>query len=151
MGGRVAVLSGSPDKEEEARDLGAERFINTRDGSTTEALQDWEGGANIVLATAPAVEPINDSLPGLAPGGTLAVLGISPETIAVDPATIITSRLRLIGSPSGSRKDARDALAFAAAHDVRPRITTRPLEEASNVLDEMNEHRLRDRVVLTIP
>ena len=88
MGGRVAVLSDSSDKEE-ARDLGAERFINTRDGSTTEALQDWEGGANIVLATAPAVEPINDSLPCLAPGGTLAVLGISPETIAVDPATII--------------------------------------------------------------
>lgn len=150
MGGRVAVLSGSPDKEEEARDLGAERFINTRDGCTTEALQDWEGGANLVLATAPAVEPINDSLPGLAPGGTLAVLGLSPDAITVDPATIISSRLRLIGSPSGSRKDVRDALTFAAAHDVRPRITTRPLEEASNVLDEMNEHRLRDRVVLTI-
>lgn len=148
MDGRVAVLSGSLDKEEAARDLGAERFINTRDGSTTEALQDWEGGANIVLATAPAVEPINYSLPVFAPGGTLAVLGLAPDAITVDPATIIFGRLSLLGSPSGSRKDIRNALAFAAAHGIRPRITTRPLEEASNVLKKMNEHRLRE--VLTI-
>ena len=150
MGGRVAVLSGSPDKEDEAKELGAENFINTADGSTAEALQDWEGGANIILATAPAVEPIVESFPGLAPDGTLVVLGLAPEGITVDPAALITNRLHLMGSPSGSRKDVRDALEFAAAHDVRPRITRRPLDDAADVLSEMDERRLRGRVVLTV-
>jgi D-arabinose 1-dehydrogenase-like Zn-dependent alcohol dehydrogenase len=151
MGGRVAVLSSSPDKEEEARELGAERFIvSNEEDSIPKALQDWEGGANIVLATAPAAEPMIEALSGLAPGGTLAVVGLAPEEIPVDPAALITSRLRLIGSPSGSRKDIRDALQFSATHDVRPRITRRPLEEAGEVLNEMHEGRLRNRVVLTV-
>ncbi len=59
MGERVAALSSSPNKEEEARDLGAERFIvSNEEDSIPKAPQDWEGGANIVLATAPAAEPM---------------------------------------------------------------------------------------------
>src|SRR5919112_2489191 len=50
MGGRVAVLSSSQDKEEEAHELGAELFIDTGQGSAAEALLDWEGGADIILA-----------------------------------------------------------------------------------------------------
>ncbi len=151
MGGRVAVLSSSPDKEEEARDLGAERFIvSNEEDSIPKALQDWEGGANIVLATAPAAEPMIEALSGLASGGTLAVVGLAPEEIPVDPAALVTSRLRLIGSPSGSRKDIRNVLQFSATHDVRPHITRHPLEEAGEILNEMHEDRLRNRVVLTI-
>ena len=150
MGGRVAVLSGSPDKEQEARDLGAEQFINSSEGSISEALQDWEGGANIILATAPSTEPMTEALPGLAPDGTLAVLGAAPGEITVSPMDLISARRHLMGSPSGSRKDIRDALELAVAHGVRPSITHRPLEDASDVQNEMHEGRLRGRVVLTM-
>jgi D-arabinose 1-dehydrogenase-like Zn-dependent alcohol dehydrogenase len=75
MAARVAVLSDSPDKEEEARELGAERFISEEGTALSEALLDWEGGANVILATAPSARPITDALPSLAPDGTLAVLG----------------------------------------------------------------------------
>jgi len=57
MGARVAVLSGSPDKEDEAKELGAERFISEEGTALSEALLDWEGGANIILATAPPARP----------------------------------------------------------------------------------------------
>ncbi|MDP9425354.1 MAG: zinc-binding dehydrogenase [Actinomycetota bacterium] len=150
MGARVAVLSGSPDKENEAKELGAELFINTREGSVSETLLNWEGGANIILATAPSVEPMTAALPGLAPDGTLTVLGAAPGEITVSPMDLIGARRHLMGSPSGSRKDVRDALRFAAETGVRPLITTRPLEAAGDILDEMHEGRLRNRVVLTM-
>src|SRR5215470_12167593 len=51
LGGRVAVLSTSADKESEARELGAERFINLKTDSASEALRSWDGGADIILAT----------------------------------------------------------------------------------------------------
>ena len=63
---------------------------------------------------------------------------------------LVPGRRRLMGSLSGSRKDVRDALEFAATHDVRSRIAERPLEDAGDVLNEMHERRLRDRVVLTV-
>jgi propanol-preferring alcohol dehydrogenase len=149
MGGRVAVLSSSVDKENEARELGAERFIDTGQGPAAEALLDWEGGADIILATAPSTQAMTDALPGLAPDGTLAVLGAAAGEISVNPMDLIGARRHLMGSPSGSRKDVRDALEFAATHGVKPRITQRPLEEAGDVLNEMHERRLRGRVVLT--
>ncbi len=150
MGARVAVLSGSPDKEDEAIELGAERLISEEGTALSEALLDWEGGANIILATAPSARPMSDALPGLAPDGTLAVLGAAAGEISVSPMDLIGARRHLIGFPSGSRKDIRDALQFAATHDVRPRITRRPLEDAADVLNEMHERRLRGRVVLTM-
>ena len=150
MGARVAVLSSSPDKEDEAKELGAEQFISERGAALSEALLDWEGGADVILATAPSSESMTDALPGLAPDGTLVVLGAAAGEISVSPMDLIGARRHLIGSPSGSRKDIRDALNFAAVHNVRPSITRRPLEEAADVLDEMNERRLRGRVVLTI-
>ena len=44
MGGRVAVLSTSADKEAEAQRLGAERFINVKKSKPAEVLKEWEGG-----------------------------------------------------------------------------------------------------------
>ena len=35
-----------------------------------------------------------------------------------------------MGSPAGSRKDLQDTLEFAATHDVRPKVTRMPLEDA---------------------
>lgn len=148
MGARVAVLSGSPDKESEAKELGAELFINTGETPAAEALQGWEGGADIILATAPNTGPMTDAVPGLAPDGTLVVLGAAPGEISVSPTDLIMGRRHVMGSPSGSRKDARYALQFAAENDIRPRITERPLEDAAEILNDMEEGRLRNRVVL---
>src|ERR1035441_10483086 len=47
MGARVAVISSSPDKEDEARGLGAEQFINTKSKKSGDALKEWDGGAEI--------------------------------------------------------------------------------------------------------
>jgi D-arabinose 1-dehydrogenase-like Zn-dependent alcohol dehydrogenase len=149
MGARVAVLSGSPDKEGEARELGAERFVNTKEKGIAEALQQWDGGADIVLATSPSGALMSQAVNGLAQDGRLVVLGAAGDEIQAAPAALIMGRRKIMGVPSGSRRDARDALSFAASHDIRPRVTERPLEEANDVLKEMEQGSLRDRVVLT--
>jgi D-arabinose 1-dehydrogenase-like Zn-dependent alcohol dehydrogenase len=55
-----------------------------------------------------------------------------------------------MGSPSGSRKDIRDTLEFAAAHGIRPQLTRFPLAEAQEALDEMKAGKLIGRAVLTV-
>src|SRR5215470_898693 len=95
LGGRVAVLSTSADKESEARELGAERFINLKTDSASEALRSWDGGADIILATPPAAEPMIAAFPGLALNGTMMVLGAPPDDIAVSPMDLIMGRRRL--------------------------------------------------------
>lgn len=72
------------------------------------------------------------------------------EEIAVSPFDLIMGRRRLMGSPAGSRKDLRDVLEFAAAHNLRPTVTGMPLEDAGRALKEMHEGKIRGRVVLVM-
>jgi D-arabinose 1-dehydrogenase-like Zn-dependent alcohol dehydrogenase len=148
MGARVAVLSNTADKEAEARQLGAEIFINTKSKKPGEALLAWDGGADIILATAPSSEAATDAFPGLAPDGTLVLLGVGPGEIKVSPMDLVGGRRHLMGSPSGSRKDIRATLDFSAHQHVVPRITKMPLEDAAKALDMMHKGTLRDRAVL---
>ncbi len=77
MGARVAVISNTPDKEAEARETTAPSISSTRKAKKAgDALKEWDGGADIILATAPSSEAATDAFPGLAPDGTLVVLGV---------------------------------------------------------------------------
>jgi alcohol dehydrogenase, propanol-preferring len=150
MGARVAVISNTPDKEAEARELGAEHFINTKSKKAGDALKEWDGGADIILATAPSTEAVTDAFPGLAPDGTLVVLGVGPGDIKASPMDLVGGRRHLVGSPSGSRKDIRATLDFSVHHKVVPRITRFPLEDAGKALELMHTGTVRGRAVLVL-
>ena len=150
MGGRVAVLSNTPDKKDESDELGAEYFINTQSQEASDALLAWDGGADIILATAPSSEAANAAIPGLAPDGTLVILGVGAGNISMSPGDMIFPRRRVMGSPSGGRSDTRVTLNFSLHNKVLPRITKYPLEEAGKVLDLMSAGKIRDRAVLMI-
>jgi alcohol dehydrogenase len=150
MGGRVAVLSTSAGKRDEALELGAERFLDLKTESPSEALRAWEGGPDIILATSPVAESMVAAFPGLALNGTFVVLGAPSENIAISPMDLIMGRRRLMGSPAGSRKDLRDILEFAVTHGLRPKVTRMPLEDAGNALKGLQEGRIRGRAVLVM-
>lgn len=148
MGARVAVLCSTKAKEQEARRLGAEVFIDLREGDAAQQLQSWDGGANVILATAPNVESVSSSFAGLAPDGTMVVLGVGPGCIEIDPIPLTMGRRRLLGSPAGSRQELVEALRFAAEHGIRPRIKTFPLERAAEAFDAVTAEQPAYRTVL---
>ena len=148
MGGRVAVISTSAEKKAEAQELGAERFIHAQKESVADALRSWEGGADIILATPTSLEPITAAFSGLAPDGTMVVVGVGPGNLSIDPMVLIMGRRRFIGSPAGSRKDLREALAFAGAHGLRPKTRRFPLAQAGKALAEIQTGHMSGRAVL---
>ena len=150
MGGRVAALSTSADNEPEARRLGAERFIDVKRQPPAEALRGWDGGADLIVATAPDAVTMAAAFPGLAINGTMLVLGAPFAPVPVNPMDLIQGRRRLMGSPAGSRKDLRDTLAFAAANGVKPPVRSVPLQDLGGALEEMEKGHMRGRTVVTM-
>ena len=146
MGGRVAVISSTKQKEARARELGAERFIQEGTEKIDDALRSWDGGANIVLQVAPSAGSANAALRGLASDGTFSLL--APVPISPDPFALIMRRQRVMGSCSGSRKDLRATLDLAAAHGIRPSLRRFPLDRANDALTELDAGRPAGRVVL---
>lgn len=148
MGARVAVLSTHEGKEAEAKQLGAERFIVNRHGDPAAMLQQWEGGADVIVATAPTVESVTASFGGLAPEGTMVVLGVGPGRIEIDPMELVMGRRRLIGSPAGSRSELRQTLRMAVEHGIRPRVRTFPLAQAADAFAAVERGEIAGRAVL---
>ena len=146
MGARVAVVSSTLDKASKARELGAEKFVHIGSEPAGDALRTWDGGADIILQVTPSLESANAVLHGLAPDGTMVLL--APVPIQVDPFALTMRRQRIMGSPSGSRKELRATLDLAASHDIRPHMTRVALDNTADALAELEAKHPAGRIVL---
>ncbi|GIF77553.1 alcohol dehydrogenase catalytic domain-containing protein [Asanoa siamensis] len=149
MGARVAVIGRSHRGAEAARALGAERFVATQDTDPAVALQTWDGGADIVLNAAPSTAAAAAAFPGLAPDGTLVLCGYDQEPLSLPTDPLVLGRRRALGNPSGSPHDARDTLAFSAAHGIVPEFTAIGLRDANAALEKMAAGQLSKRAIIT--
>jgi alcohol dehydrogenase len=149
MGARVAVLGRSSDGEARARDLGAERYVATDDTDPADALRGWDGGADLIVNAAPSSAAAEAAFGGLAPDGTLLLLGYGHEPLSLPTMPMVLGRLHVLANPSGSPHDLRDTLAFAAAHGILPEVTAVGLDRAPGILAAMAAGTARGRSVIT--
>ena len=83
-GYKTVAISNGKDKEELARKLGADEYIDASIGKFHAAKTlNAMGGAKVILATAPNAEAISSLIEGLGPDSKLIVLGLSFEPIQV--------------------------------------------------------------------
>jgi len=149
MGFRTVAIGRGDDKKPLAIKLGAHEYINGDAGKTSEALQKL-GGANLVVATAPDSKSISATIDGLAPNGTLLVVGATFDSLTVTPVQLINGSKEIKGWASGTAKDSEDTLRFSSLCGVRPMIERYPLEKAAEAYEQMMGGKARFRVVLTI-
>jgi D-arabinose 1-dehydrogenase-like Zn-dependent alcohol dehydrogenase len=149
MGARVAVLGRSADGEKRALDLGAEQYVATGEHDPAQALRDWAGGADVIVNSAPSTKPAEAAFGGLAPDGTLVLLGYGPEPLTLPTMPMVLGRLHVMANPSGSPHDLRDTLAFAASHGILPEVTPIGLDQAPETLAAMAAGTARGRSVIT--
>ncbi|PYX31170.1 MAG: alcohol dehydrogenase [Acidobacteria bacterium] len=149
MGFRTVAIGRGQDKDPLARKLGASVYIDGGTENPVEALQKL-GGAHVILATAPDSKSISSLVDGLAPGGKLLVIGVSPEPLTISPLQLISGRKAIQGWPSGTAKDSEETLAFSTQTGVRPMIERYPLEKAAEAYEQMMSGRARFRAVLTM-
>lgn len=149
MGFRTVAIGRGADKQGLAKKLGAHEYLDTDAGSPAQALQKL-GGATVILATAPDSKAMSDLVDGLAPNGTLLVVGAGSDPLSVTPLQLIPPTRRVQGWASGSAIDSEDTLRFSALSGVRPMIERYPLEKAAEGFQQMIGGKARFRVVLTM-
>ena len=146
MGFRTIAIGRGADKQALAKKLGAHEYVDS-DGAPAQALQKL-GGAQVILATAPDAKSMSGLVDGLAPRGTLMIIGAAMEPVSVTPLQLITGSKSIRGWASGTAKDSQDTLEFSALSGVRPMIERYPLQKAAEGYEQMISGRARFRVVL---
>lgn len=149
FGFRVVAISRGKEAEPLARKLGAQFFIDSAAANAAAELQKL-GGAQVILATAPSGKAMTDLLPGLAPRGTLLVIGAGPDPIEVSTGLMIQGSKRIQGWASGIPTDSEDTLRFAELTGVRPMIEKFPLDQVNQAYARMTSGKAQFRVVLTM-
>jgi uncharacterized zinc-type alcohol dehydrogenase-like protein len=130
MGAEVSVFSTSPGKEDDARRLGADGFIISRDA---EAMAANAGQFNFIIDTVSADHDVNPYLAELGVGGTLVVVGLPHSPNTVHNGSLIMGNKAVAGSLIGGIPETQEMLDFCAKHDVTADvevITPDRIEEA---------------------
>jgi D-arabinose 1-dehydrogenase-like Zn-dependent alcohol dehydrogenase len=149
FGYRVAAISRGKEAEPLATKLGASLYINSTAVNAAEELQKL-GGAKVILATAPSGKAMTDLLPGLAPRGTLLVVGAGPDPIEVSTVLMIHGSKRIQGWASGIPTDSEDTLRFAELSGIHPIIEKFPLDRVNEAFARMASGKAKFRAVLTM-
>jgi D-arabinose 1-dehydrogenase-like Zn-dependent alcohol dehydrogenase len=149
FGYRVVAISRGKEAEPLARKLGAQLYIDSVATNAAAELQKL-GGAQVILATAPSGKAMTDLLPGLAPRGTLLVVGAGPDPIEVSTGLMIQGSKHIQGWASGIPTDSEDTLRFAEFTGVHPMIEKFPLDQVNEAYARMTSGKAQFRVVLTM-
>jgi len=145
MGAHVTVLSTSPDKEADARRLGADDFALTKDGSTFERLA---GRFHLVLDTVSAPHPYDPYLGLLRTRGSMVVVGAPPTPAPVSAFSLIVGAHRLMGSLIGGIAETQEMLDHCAAHGIVSDIEIIPIQAINEAYDRVLASDVRYRFVI---
>lgn len=146
FGCEVFAFSSSPEKEDEAKKLGAHHFISSTD---SKELSKSSKKIDLLLCTSSGQMNWNGYLETLRPKGKLCLLG-APTGGHIDLSffTLIDGRRSLIGSNIGSGPAIREMLRFAAFHGIAPQIELFRMNEVNHALDKLAKNQVRYRAVL---
>jgi propanol-preferring alcohol dehydrogenase len=148
FGAEVAAIDLSPEKLELARSCGAARTFNAAATDVVKELRSTDG-VHVAMVTSAAKAAYDMAFYSLRPGGTLLVVGLPAENICFPPILMAGGEIRIRASAVGTREDLREVLAMAAEGKLRCEVSTRPLAQANEVLEELRRGRVSGRVVLT--
>ena len=145
FGAEVTAFSTSAAKEEEARALGAHRFVNSRE---SKALKEVAGTLDFILSTVNADQDWGTYIQALRPTGTLCFVGVPPSPVSVHAFPLISGLRSITGNPTGSPYRLKEMLEVAARHGVKAQTERFPMAKANEAIEKVKKNKVRYRAVL---
>lgn len=152
MGAKVFVTSGSEEKIERAKELGAEDGVTYDDENWSKNLRSMTGGVDLSVDTIGG--EVFDALLSLAkPGGRVVSIGATASpTMKLLMPKIFLKQLDVLGTAMGTSEEFGAMLDFYQDNGLKPVINeTFPLEEATSAQKFMEEGSGIGKIVLKIP
>lgn len=145
MGAEVTAFSSNPAKEQEVREMGADRVVNSRD---PEALKALAGQFDLIINTVSVDLDWQPYFEALAYGGNFHTVGVVMKPLQVPAFTLIGGDRRVSGSATGNPAELRTLMRFAGRAKVAPVTEEYPMSRINDALRHVREGKARYRVVL---
>ncbi len=146
-GCEVTAFSSNPDKEEDARNLGATHFINSRD---SEALKKVANYFDFIISTVNVDLDWNSYVAALRFKGRLHIVGAVFNPLNVSFLDLYVGQKSISSSRIGSPATISRMLEFAARHQIEPVTETFPIKQINEAVEHLQGGKARYRVVLKV-
>jgi len=149
LGAEVTILSTSPQKESDAKRLGAHHFVVTKDAEQVEKVK---GSFDFIVDTVAADHDFNFYLTLLAVNGTHICVGIPVEGIHLDGALgafgLLGGRKSIVGSSCGGLAETQEMLDFCAEHNIVADIELIDIKNINSAFERMLKNDVKYRFVI---
>jgi NADPH2:quinone reductase len=160
LGAKTIAVVSSDDKEQVAREAGADEVVRS-DGSWKDEAKELSGGGVDVVLDPVGGDRFTDSLRSLREGGRVVVVGFTGGSIPeVRVNRLLLNNIDVVGAgwgafamgkPEFNQEVGAEVNRLADAGFVKPIVGERfPLEEAARALKAIDERRATGKVVLEL-
>jgi uncharacterized zinc-type alcohol dehydrogenase-like protein len=145
MGAEVTVFSTSPEKQPDAKRLGATGFVVSKDA---EAMRAVASRFHVILDTVSAPHDLNPYLAALRRDGTFVIVGVSVEPAPIATFPLILGRRRIAGSIIGGIRETQEMLDFCGQHNIPADVEVIPIQDVEKAFDRTVKGDVRYRFVI---
>ena len=145
FGAEVTMLSTSPEKEKDARRLGAHKFALTTDPSQMARLANY---FDVILDTVSAKHDYNKYLDLISLDGSMVLVGIPPVQGEFQVFTLMGQRRRIASSGIGGVPETQEMLDYCAEHDISSDIELIDIDYINTAYTRMLKRDVRYRFVI---
>jgi uncharacterized zinc-type alcohol dehydrogenase-like protein len=147
FGAEVSVISHSPQKEADARSLGAHHFLLSSDEA---AMKAHKNRFDFILNTVSAAHDYNRYLQLLHLHGNMTLVGIPPEAMPVRANLLVGQRRSLSGSLIGGIRETQEMLDYCGANGIACDVETIPIDQINRAYERMLRSDVRYRFVIDL-
>jgi alcohol dehydrogenase (NADP+) len=134
MGAHVVLFTTSPGKTEDARRLGADEVVVSRN---TDEMEKHADSFDFVLDTVSAQHDMKSYLNLLRRDGNLTLVGAPPEPLSVPAFALIGGRHSLSGSAIGGIAETQEMLDFCGEHNITAEVEVIPIQKLNEAYDRL--------------
>jgi uncharacterized zinc-type alcohol dehydrogenase-like protein len=146
LGAEVTLFSRTPDKIQDAIDLGADSVIISTDDQQMKSVH---GRYDLIIDTVPYVHDVNPYVSTLNINGTLVLVGyLGGLEPILNSVPMIMGRKSVAGSVIGGIAETQEMLDFCGEHNIVSEIEIIKMQEINEAYERMLKSDVRYRFVI---
>jgi uncharacterized zinc-type alcohol dehydrogenase-like protein len=138
----VVVFTTSPNKRDDARRLGADEIVVSRN---TDEMNQHAGSFDFILDTVSADHDINAYIHLLRRDGNLTLVGASEKPFAVSAFALLFGRRSLSGSIIGGIAETQEMLDFCGKNNITADVEVIPIQKVNEAYERLVKSEVKYR------
>jgi alcohol dehydrogenase (NADP+) len=145
LGAQTVVFTTSPGKQEDARRLGADEVVISRDA---DQMRKHDSSFDFILDAVSAEHDINAYIQLLRRDGNITMVGAPDKPLPISVFGLIFKRRSFSGSPIGGIPETQEMLDFCGTHNITSDVEVIPIQKVNEAYDRLQKADVKYRFTI---